>query len=223
LPNTACAGQCSHSCAKRIATQGPPRGAHPRRPARATARGCGACRRGRPGACRSLAVSAPATLSQSGRRLPRLQTARDVLEAVDSAGSTLVLDNVGFHPDAEAVRVAGCKWRQDVRQQLLRGHRADDTVWTSLCPAVPISAVLLCPAVFGRDVDRALSVLQGRPRRPSIVDASSRFLRVARRPAEPWQRMGSLRDASMSGRRQPGDRQWAPLTAQAAILVTGGR
>jgi hypothetical protein len=68
-------------------------------------------------------------------------------------------DDVGFHPDTEVVRIAGCEWWQDVRQQLLRAKRADYTVWTGLCPAVLLFAVALCPAVFGRDVDRAFSVL----------------------------------------------------------------
>ena len=73
----------------------------------------------------------------------------------------LLLDDIGFHPNAEVARIAGCKWWQDVRQQLLCAERADYTGWTSLCPAVLLFAVALCPAVVGRDVDCAFSVLHG--------------------------------------------------------------
>jgi len=46
-----------------------------------------------------------------------------------------------------------------VRQQLLCAERADYTVWTGLCPAFLPFAVALCPAVFGRYINRAFSIL----------------------------------------------------------------
>ena len=62
-----------------------------------------------------------------------------------------------FHADPGA-RLVACEWRQEMRQQRIATELADNPGWRRLCPAVVLSEVAPCPAVFGFDMDHVVSV-----------------------------------------------------------------